>query len=305
MDLVVIVGPTAAGKSALAQRLACSLGAEIVSADAVQVYRHLDIGSAKPSTADRASVRHHLVDILEPTETVDAATWAQAADEAIRDIRARGQRPIVCGGTGLYVRALLHGLTEIPDIDPAIRQAVRGEVADRGADVMHGLLAELDEPSAARIAPRDGQRIGRALEVFRQTGKPLSAWQADHAFAPRRHPARVVGLWPERDVLLSRIDARVDRMLADGWIDEVRTLLAGGLSPDAPGLCTLGYREVVAYLQSPSPRGELAEAIRVGHRRYAKRQLTWFRGVTGKDDDLIHFDPTAPDILERLTARIG
>lgn len=298
--ILVIVGPTAAGKTGLAMAVCERIGGEIVSADSVQVYRGLDIGSAKPTAAEQARVPHHCVDLLEPTERMDAASWVDVADEAIASLRARGRVPVVCGGTGLYVRALLHGLTELPPADVRIRAAVRAEMDARGPAALHRELERVDPELAAKLTAGDRQRIGRGLEVFRQTGRPLSAHQAAHGFDLQRHAARVVGVWPEREVLHRRIAVRARRMLGDGLVEEVAALLARGVPPDAPGLWTLGYREVVAHLRGDLPPRDLADAIAAGHRRYAKRQLTWFRGISTREDALEHVGLDADGLVERL-----
>ncbi|MGM0576970.1 MAG: tRNA (adenosine(37)-N6)-dimethylallyltransferase MiaA [Myxococcota bacterium] len=298
--LLVVVGPTAAGKTALAMAVCERLGGEIVSADSVQVYRGLDIGSAKPTAEEQARVPHHAIDLVEPTERMDAATWCEAADAAIADVLSRGRVPVVCGGTGLYVRVLLHGLSPIPDIREDVKAAVRAEIEARGPEALHAGLAEVDPEAAAKLHPRDRQRIGRALEVWRQTGRPLSEWQAEHRFAPRRYDARVVGLWPERDVLHRRITARAERMVEAGLVEEVADLLVRGVPPGAPGLRTLGYREVVGYLHEEMSLRDLPAAIARGHRRYARRQLTWFRGITRREDDLEHVEPDTPGLVDRL-----
>ncbi len=303
--LLVIVGPTAAGKSGLAMALCDEVGGEIVSADSVAVYRGLDIGSAKPTLAEQARTAHHCIDLVDPAEQLDAAAWAGAADRAIASIRSRGAVPIVVGGTGLYVRALLHGLVAVPDIDPDVRDAVREGIAVHGSRAAHAELALVDPLAAERIAPNDRQRVGRALEVFRSTGTALSDWQEAHRFAPRRYPAaRVVGLWPEREELYARIDQRVATMLHRGLVEEVRRHLDAGVSPDASGLRSLGYREVVATLTG-APTGasspaELRALIARSHRRYARRQLVWFRGVSAREDDLEHLGSGAAAAQERL-----
>ena len=298
--LLVIVGPTAAGKTAVAMALCERFGAEIVSADSVQVYRGLDIGSAKPTPEERARVPHHGLDLIDPTEQLDAAAWARYADDAIGDIRRRGKLPIVCGGTGLYVRALLRGLIPIPEIPEALRADVRREVQAKGPEAMHESLKKVDSEAAERIAPRDKQRIARALEVWRATGKALSAWQAEHRFASRRYPARVVGIWPEREVLYARINRRVEAMLEAGWCDEVRGLIAEGMPLDAPGLQTMGYRDICAHLKGDLDAEALWERIAQSHRRYARRQLVWFRGVTTREESLVHYPSEAPDLIDAL-----
>ena len=303
--LLVIVGPTAAGKTAAAMAVCESVGGEIVSADSVQVYRGLNIGSAKPTPEERAQVPHHCLDLIDLDQRLDAAGWAAFADEAIDDIRGRGKVPVICGGTGLYVRALLHGLIPIPEIPEELRTTVRSEVSSRGPEAMHKELAKVDPEAAERIAPRDRQRVGRALEVWRATGRALSAWQAEHRFAQTRHEAHVVGLWPEREVLYQRIDTRVGAMLDAGWFDEVKALLDSGVSHEAPGLQTMGYRDVVACLRGTMDEGQVAEHIARTHRRYARRQLVWFRGVTTREDALTHYAPDKPGLIDALVALLA
>jgi len=299
--LLVLGGPTAAGKSSLALALCDALGGELISADSVQIYRGLDIGSAKPSAAERDRIPHHALDLLEPTEPSDAGRWRQAAVAAIEDVAARGGVPVVCGGTGLYLRALLRGLAAIPPISPATREAVALDLASAGPEALHRRLTGIDPRAAARIAPRDGQRIGRALEVYRETGRPLSAWQGDHGFGEVAYDALLLCAWPERELLHQRIDARAHGMVAAGVVDEVRGLLEAGVPPDAPGLRTLGYREVVDHLARGEADGPevLARRIALGHRRYAKRQLTWFRRTLAEEPGARHLDPLAADALAR------
>ena len=298
--LLVMVGPTAAGKSSAAMDLAEEIGGEIVSADAVQVYRGLDIGSAKPTAQEQARVRHHVIDIAHPSEPMDAARWRECAEAAIADIVRRGRVPMVVGGTGLYVRALTLGLSPIPDIPAQTRGSIRERVEREGPERLHHELVSRDPAAALRIAPRDGQRIGRALEVLEATGRTLSSWQDEHAFAEPRYDVRALGLWPDKSVLTARIDQRAHRMVEDGWIVEVRSLLARGLSPSSPGLSSLGYRNVVDHLEHRLPGSMLVERVASGHRRYAKRQLTWFKGQTRRDHDLTHLDPTEGDFHDAL-----
>ncbi len=282
LPLIVILGPTGAGKTALAMQRAAALDSEIVSADSVQVYRGLDIGSAKPTAAERIHVHHHLIDLWEPTEQANAGAWVALAIKVIAALHARGRVPVVCGGTGLYVRALLDGLAPIPDVPQAIHDSVRARLAVEGAAALHAELAKRDPPAAALLAPNDGQRVARALEVMIATGEPLSAFHARHraerATSTTRYATTLVGVFPERAVLEQRIAERARRMVASGLVDEVRALLTAGLSPDAAGLKTMGYREVVAHLTvAPRTTDALVTALALAHRRYAKRQLTWWR----------------------------
>lgn len=276
--LIVLGGPTGSGKSALAMRVCLELGGEIVSADSVQIYQRLDIGSAKPSAAQRQAVPHHLIDFL-PLDApeYDAGRFAAEARACIAGIRARGGVPVVVGGTGLYLRALLHGLADAPPRDAAIRAALQARAATEGSPALHAELVVVDPRYAAKIHPNDAIRIVRALEVHTLTGKALSAWHEEQP-VPDSLAATLMCLDPPRQDLYARIDARVDRMLDAGWIDEVRAILAEGFAPDLKSLSTLGYRHLVAHLRDGVALDETVRLIKRDHRRYAKRQLTWFRG---------------------------
>jgi tRNA dimethylallyltransferase len=276
---VLVVGPTASGKTALAIALAEALGGEIVNADSVQIYRGLDIGSCKPTAAEQARVRHHLIDVLEPDDPCDAGRFVALADAAIADIRARGRAPLVVGGTGLWFRALVHGLAPAPAVPDSVRARIQAELARLGPAALHERLRQVDPQAAARIAPQDPQRITRALEVFEAAGQPLSALQAAHRFAERRYDALVLALdWP-RAALYARIDRRVAELMGAGFLAEVDGLLARGLSPDLRPLRSLGYAELSTFRRGAGTLDEAVARIAQGHRRYAKRQLTWFRGV--------------------------
>jgi len=273
--LVVVVGPTASGKSALAMQLAEAAGGEVLSADSQQVYRGMDIGTAKVSPADRARVRHHLIDVVDPDDTMTAARFAGLADAAIADAAARGVPIVVAGGTGLYVRALLEGLFDGPGADPALRARLEEEPTE----ALRARLAEVDPPSHARVLAGDRVRIIRALEVHALTGRPISEWQAEHPHGkvPRRYPAQLVGLDPPRPELVARIDVRVDHMIASGLADEVRGLEAAGYPCSLRSLGAIGYREMCAHLHGKLTLADAAAAIKQATRRYARRQLTWHR----------------------------
>jgi tRNA dimethylallyltransferase len=312
--VLIISGPTASGKSALAMRLATALDGEIVSADSVQVYRGLDIGSAKPTAAERAAIPHHAIDLLEPTEQGDAMLWARVAADAIAAILARGRTAIVCGGTGLYLRALFTGFADIPDVPDTVTEAIADALNTNGPESLHHELSRVDPRAAALIAPRDRQRIGRALAVFRATGVPLSEWQARGTSAPGAAwlaTSTFIALDPPRDRHRSTLQTRAEDMLRAGFVDEVRALLARGIPPTAPGLQSLGYRTVTDALTSNDPARldvtPLAAAIGQAHARYAKRQRTWFLGSAGADYPWRVFDPFAlPQdlslVLHTLTA---
>lgn len=277
-SLLCLVGPTASGKSALALRLAESLNGEIVSADSMQIYRGFDIGTGKPSLAERAQVPHHLVDVAEPLELWDAARWADVATRLIAEIRARGRLPIVCGGTFLWVRALIYGLADAPRGDDELRARHREWAEREGRAALHAKLAEVDAASAARLAPNDFVRVSRALEVFELTGRPMSVVQAEHGFREPRFAARLVGVQRERAELDELIAKRVRGMLAAGWLDEVRQLQARGFG-EARVMGSVGYRQV-ADAVAAGTEGDtdaLVDSVVRATRVFARRQRTWLR----------------------------
>lgn len=272
----MIIGPTAGGKSALALAVVDALaavgrGAELVSADAIQVYRGLDIGSAKPSLAERAAVRHHLIDVVEPEASYSVHQWLAAAGSAIEDIRGRGCIPIVVGGTHLYVKALLDGIFEGPGADEALRASLRlMDPAARRAE-----LERVDPAAAARIHPNDERRTIRALEVFRLTGTPISHHQTQWDSGPRPD-ALLVGLLWETDTINHRINARVRTMIQHGLIEEARALWqANRFGPQSRE--ALGYKQLIAHFEGRAPLDDAIEAIKIETRRFAKNQRTWIR----------------------------
>jgi tRNA dimethylallyltransferase len=276
--IVAILGPTASGKSALGLDLALGLDGEILSCDSVQVYRGLDIGTAKPTRADRDRVPHHLLDLVDPDEPYHAARWARDARTAIGDVLGRGKLPILVGGTGLYFRALLRGLFDAPPPDPEIRRRHQEEARQRGTEALHRRLAEIDPEAAGRIRPADLMRISRALEVFEQTGVPLSAL---HRAAPPPPPLDcfTVVLDPAAAVLRTRISTRVDAMMESGWLDEVRALRAAGFGATR-ALQALGYRQLGQFLDGAMLLEEAVDATRQATVAYARRQRTWFQRET-------------------------
>jgi tRNA dimethylallyltransferase len=277
--LLVIAGPTASGKTALAVALAERLGGEVVNADSQQVYRGLDVGTAKPTPAERARVPHHLLDVVEPGEGMDAARFAALADAAIAEIAARGRLPIVAGGTGLYVRALLHGVVPAPGRDPALRARLEEEALRLGRPALHARLAAVDPEAAARIRPNDLVRVVRALEIAAGGRRP-SELHAAHAFREDRYDATILALDPPRAELHARIDARVREMFAAGLLEETRSLLArsGGA---LPGRLPIGYAEAAEHLGGALPLEEAVRRVQVAHRRYARRQVIWLRRERG------------------------
>ena len=275
--LLVICGPTASGKSELAIRLASQLDAEIINADSMQVYRGMDIGTAKPTPAQRAAVRHHLIDVADPDRLFSAADFAHAADRAIAEITARNKRVIVVGGTGLYIRALLKGLVDSPSGAGDIRRELQEEAQTIGNPAMLEKLRQVDPESAGRIHANNRVRIIRALEVYRLTGIPLSRYQQEHCFGDQRYESLQIGIQVERAELYRRIDERVERMMAEGLPDEVRGLLAAGYGCDLKAMRAIGYKETAACLTGNCGMEEAVRLIKRDTRRYAKRQLTWFK----------------------------
>jgi tRNA dimethylallyltransferase len=276
------------GKSALALALAEQSGNAIVSCDSMQVYRGLDIGTAKPSREERDRVRHYLVDCADIREVYSAARWAGEAKEAIQVENAAGRVPIICGGTGMYLKALLAGLADIPPEDPDVRRELAAELEAEGVRTMHARLAEVDAETAARLPATDTQRIMRALAVFRSTGRPLSAWHVVTSDSETIDcPVFVLEL--PREVLRQRLADRFQAMIDAGWLDEVRWLAAQGLPDTHPAMRAVGYRQLLPVVRGDMP---LDEGIRAGitaTRRYAKRQDTWFRGqVQGIHGDAAH-----------------
>jgi tRNA dimethylallyltransferase len=279
--VLVVVGPTAVGKSAFALDLCGRHAGEIVSVDSMQVYRGLDAATSKPTAAERARAPHHGVDLAEPGDDFSMGDFVRAAERAIAGIIRRGRLPVLVGGTGLYLRALLRGMAAAPRRDARLRQRLLDRAARRGVPALHRLLTRLDPESAARLGPRDRQRLVRALEVRIATGRPLSAVLRDEPFGAERYDAVKIGLDMDRQALYARIDARVDRFFAAGLVDEVRRLLGAGRPPAANAFKAIGYREVAAHLHGTIDLEEAKALTRRNTRRYAKRQMTWFRRETG------------------------
>lgn len=275
--MIAIVGATATGKSEVAMALAESLPGEIVNADALQVYRGFDVGTAKPSPEERARVPHHLIDILDPHERWSAGEFARRAREAAGEIREGGRVPIVVGGSGLYLRALFEGISPIPPGDPEVRSELRRRLDEEGLPALAAELARVDPETAARLGAGDTQRILRALEVARVSGRPLSSWIKEQPFGTQRVDAIQVGLTLPRTVLYDRIAGRVARMVERGWVEEVARLLARGLDPGLPAFQAIGYRQLVRHLEGEwSLEQAIGETVKAT-RRFAKRQETWFR----------------------------
>lgn len=276
--LLILVGPTASGKTDLALQLAAQSPSDIINADSVQVYKYFDIGSGKPTQAERQSVPHHLIDTFDPLDSVDAARWATLADAAISEIRGRGRTPIVCGGTFLWIRALVHGLAPAPPADETVRERHRLRAEAEGRAALHADLVRVDEPSAARLNPNDLVRVSRALEVHELTGKPMSQWQAEHGFRERRHNARFVGILHPGPELDARMRTRIEGMWHAGWLDEVRDLLKSGYE-GARAMGAVGYRQVRSAVEAEGhpDMAALTDEIVRATRVFARRQRTWLR----------------------------
>lgn len=277
--ILVICGPTASGKSELAVRLARELDGEIINADSMQIYRGMDIGTAKPSSDERGGIPHHLLDLADPDQPFSAADFAEAASRIIPDISSRSKRPIVVGGTGLYIRALLHGLVDSPSGSTELRRQLQSEAREQGNRAMLEQLRLVDPELAAGIHPNNLVRIIRGLEVYRLTGIPLSRVQREHGFSPQHFPCMQIGIRVERQVLYERIEKRVDRMLSAGLLQEVQALLKNGFGPELKAMRSIGYRECCSFLAGEQSLEETAQLIKRNSRRYAKRQTTWFNAV--------------------------
>jgi len=281
--LLCILGPTAVGKTELAIELARRIDGEIISADSRQVYKLMDIGTAKPTPQQRKLVPHHVIDCVYPDQTFSAAEFVRLAEEAISDIRRRGKVPLLVGGTGLYFRALVDGLFEGPSADEELRRRLREEARLFGPEHLHTKLRQVDPDAAAKIHPNDLVRVIRALEVYEKTGKPISKLQKQWRSGSPKHPFIAFCLSRGREELYRRIEERVDRMMEMGFLEEVKRLLDMGYSRDLPSMQTFGYKELAAYLCGEIGLEEAIREIKKRTRRFARKQIIWFRG----DDRLI------------------
>lgn len=276
IKVVIILGPTASGKTDLAVRLAERFDGEIVNADSMQVYRGMDIGTAKPSPPLRQRVPHHLVDIVTPDVNFSAADFRREAAAVIDDIHRRGKRVFVVGGTGLYIRALLQGLVDSPRGDESIRRELVELAQTVGNEELLHRLAMVDPETAERLHPNDRLRIIRALEVYRQTGRPISSFRGEHGFADTYYDCLKIGIRVERQELYRRVESRVEEMIEQGLIAEVEGLLRAGYTPDLKSMRSIGYKEICAYLAGGCTLDEAVQLIKRDTRHYAKRQMTWF-----------------------------
>ena len=300
--VLILTGPTGSGKSDWAMRLSRQWPVEIISVDSAQVYRGMDVGTAKPDQATRAAVAHHLLDILDPAQTYSAGQFAQDAVALISQIRARRHIPLLVGGTMLYLRALRQGMAQLPRASQRHRQSIDAAAAEQGWPALHAQLARLDPQAAGRIHPNDAQRIQRALEVCRLTGQTLSALQA-HSPAALQEPAPIWALVPQSRALLhERIAIRFNQMMAQGFLEEVRALHGrGDLTADHASMRAVGYRQLWQYCNGHSTLAEAIEKSVAATRQLAKRQLTWLRG----DDSIRVVDPLAPGAFESWSLEVG
>ncbi len=295
--VLAIVGPTGAGKSDVAMALAERLGGEIISCDSVQVYRHFDIGSAKPSLAERNRVAHHLVDVARWDEPYDAAQFCLQAETAIAEIHSRGRLSILCGGTGLYMRTLRYGLMAAPPADLQLRAQLQHDERSLPGS-LHVRLAACDPASAERIHPSNLPHVMRALELCLQTQQPASQLRRDHGFKAERVPMMVICLDRETEILRARIARRTQAMLEAGWVAEVQHLLAQGVSPDCRPMRSVGYREIVAHLQGDASYVDVAAKITASTWQYARRQRTWWRRE--RDVHKCDMDPNGDEVPRLL-----
>jgi len=291
--LIVIVGPTSVGKTELAIQLAREWGGQIISADSMQVYRFMDIGTAKPTAEERSLVAHHLIDVVNPDEQFNAAIFIEMAQKIIRELHNQRKPIFVVGGTGLYVKALLGGLFHGPDSDERLRKIYRQELTQFGKEYLYKKLKEKDEQAAAQIEKNDIVRIIRALEVLELSGESIVKKQKAHRFDDRLYECTKVGLTMERSRLYERIDQRTEKMIKDGYVEEVSTLLSMGYSETLKPMQSLGYKHIVKYVKGSYNLEDALRIIKRDTRHFAKRQMTWF----GKDQDVIWFNPADMDVI--------
>ena len=280
--ILVVTGPTATGKTALSVELAKKLGGEIVSADSMQIYRGMDIGTAKVTKAEMQNIPHHMIDIADPSEDYSVSRYAEEADAAVRGILSRGRLPIVAGGTNLYIDSLIAGLDFAEKAeDAALRESLNKQYDDIGGEAMLEHLRGFDPERAAKLHPADKRRIVRAVEIYILTGETITRHDEETKKRPKRYDAVKIALtFADRAVLYDRINARVDKMVSDGLFDEVKGLLDSGLSPACTSMQAIGYKEPAAYFRGEMSKDEAIELIKLSSRRYAKRQLTWLRRDT-------------------------
>ena len=296
-SIICVVGPTASGKTGLSVALAKALGGEVLSCDSMQIYRHMNIGTAKPTEAEMDGVPHHMIDVIDPDEAFSVGRYVEMADPILQDILSRGKPCIICGGTGLYVDSLIAGRTFAPFPETGRRQELEALAAEKGIEAVLDLLRQFDPDSAERLHPSDQRRIIRAAEVYLETGKTITQHNLEtQAIPPKYHPLWIGLDFVERAELYARIDRRVDIMMKDGLIEEIQGLLANGLAPTATSLQAIGYKEPMAALRGEMTMEEATDKIKQESRRYAKRQLTWFR----KNQQMHWIRQQEPTSLEKV-----
>ncbi|MBW1866645.1 MAG: tRNA (adenosine(37)-N6)-dimethylallyltransferase MiaA [Deltaproteobacteria bacterium] len=285
--IIILYGSTGIGKTHTAITLARMFNGEIIGADSMQVYRRMDIGTAKPTVEEQAGISHHMIDVAEPDEPFDAARYSVMARKITAKLCRRKVIPFVVGGTGLYIQALIHGIFPSLPSDPAVRASLKEEAGTCGSAFLHRRLHTCDPEAARRIHPNDAFRIIRALEVYQLTGRPLSVQQAEHGFAEQPFTVLKTGLHLDRKILYERINHRVDAMIRQGLVEEVRNLLAAGYGAELKSMQSIGYRHMVDYLENRLAWDEAVRTLKRDTRRYAKRQMTWLRG----DTEIHWFEP--------------
>ena len=279
--VVVIVGPTAVGKSRIAVEVAKAFETDVLTADSRQVYRGMDVGTDKPASEERQAVPHRLIDLVDPDESFNAGLYRRRAIDEIERLYRDCRLPLIVGGTGLYVRTLLKGLCDAPQADPIMREALRQEAEDQGYDRLYARLVDVDPVIAARLHPRDESKVIRALEVYQLSGRRMSEFQQEHGFAERPFAALMIGLNRDRDMLYRRIEGRIDWQLAHGLIEETKQLLAQGYQRDSAAMKGLGYRQVAEHLAGEYDAAEMVRRFKRDTRHFSKRQMTWFRKEPG------------------------
>jgi tRNA dimethylallyltransferase len=302
--MILLLGCTASGKSAVSLELAGRLGAEILSVDSMQVYRRMDIGTAKPSPADRGRVPHHLFDVAEPSESFSVARYVELADRTIRDIQVRGKTVLALAGTPLYLMGLMYGMFDGPSADEDFRAEIRRRAEREGMPALHAELARVDPEAASRIHPNDLKRIERALEVYHHTGRPLSAQQRQWSASSMRYPVIVVGIRRSREDLHRRINARVKAMVEAGLVDEVRNLLAEPAAMSSQATQALGYAQIITHLRGETTLEDAVERIKIQTRQLAKHQRTWFRKFSTARWVDVAVEDSAESVAERVLREI-
>ena len=294
--IIVVCGPTAVGKTSVTIGLARRFDGEIINADSRQIYRHMDIGTAKPTVEERAAIPHHLVDFVEPGESFDARKFGALARQKAAELIARNKLPFVVGGTGLYIKSMLHGLFEAKESSPEIRARLKREAEEHGPRLLYERLEKADPETASRLHPNDVYRVARALEIYEITGKPASRLHREHGFSERKYDSLKIGLYMDRQILYERIDRRVDSMVSNGFLEEVRQLTDQGFSPSLKSMKTIGYGHMLEFLENKLSWPEALELLKRDTRRYAKRQMTWFRA----DPEIVWRKPSQTDSLVPL-----